>query len=241
MKTPARKNAEASFRALTQFSKLPPGHKTLRVPDDSSAPHLNEREFAVVDTTDCDVQHGELFVVQHETGNRRREIVQVRSGHCQITETGPEQLVWWTGELRGWRQIAGGSGGIPVYSGLSDGPFEAQGLQSRLLGRVVGYAATALGDLLAPAAGWENEEAGNAAFDPGEYLDALIAAGHQPYVIQRDGRTIYYEQYPERRQTNAERERVLAARWRWVKASTALARTKVECLQRGLVYEGRAA
>jgi hypothetical protein len=45
-------------------------------------------------------------------------------------------------------------GGIPVFAGLSDGPYKPRHLRKKLLGRVVGYAEAALGRLLQPCAGW---------------------------------------------------------------------------------------
>jgi hypothetical protein len=48
-----------------QFDTLPAGHKTFRITDDGAAPHLNEREYAVVDLIDRELHHGELFVIQY--------------------------------------------------------------------------------------------------------------------------------------------------------------------------------
>jgi hypothetical protein len=60
--------------------------------------------------------------------------------------------VWWVRDLAGWRQVETMAdercGSIPVFAGLSDGPYRAQALRRRLLGRLVGYSETALGDLL---------------------------------------------------------------------------------------------
>jgi hypothetical protein len=47
-----------NFRALTQFSTLPPSYCTLPIRDDASAPHLNVGEFAVIDTTDLPIAEG---------------------------------------------------------------------------------------------------------------------------------------------------------------------------------------
>jgi hypothetical protein len=93
-------HAQSSLRALTLFETLPPGHKTFHVPDDGSSPHHKEQEFAVIDTTDREPQHGELFLKASSLGRRSRSIVQVRAGMCQIsrteiTGTEPETKVWW--------------------------------------------------------------------------------------------------------------------------------------------------
>jgi hypothetical protein len=60
---------------------------------------------------------------------------------------------WWAGDLAGLRQTNEKVFGIPVFLGMSDGPYTPGHLKEKLLGRVVGYAETALGGLLAPCAG----------------------------------------------------------------------------------------
>jgi hypothetical protein len=130
------------IRALTIFESLPPGHNTLLIADDASAPHLKVGEYAVIDMTDREPQAGELFVIQYDSGDRRRHIVQIRS-----TPSG-----WWASDLAGYRQTDEKLYGIPVFAGMSDGPYTPSLLKKKLLGRVVGYAETALGGLLAPCA-----------------------------------------------------------------------------------------
>lgn len=123
----------SDFRALTLFERLSPEHMTFRVPNAASAPHLKEGEYAVVDLRDRDPQPGELCVIQFE---RRRAIVQAKrfawSAH------------WYVGDLRGFREEKG------IIYGWCDGPYRTELLQSRLIGRVVGFAPSPLGDLLPP-------------------------------------------------------------------------------------------
>ncbi len=126
--------------------------------------------------------------------------------------------------------------GCPIYAGMSDGPYRTENLQPKLIGRVVGVAFTALGGQLPSCAGWEDEETGNAAFDPAEYLDVLIRTGHEP---QLQG-NYYYEKVPDRALTKAEQTAVTAVRWKYAKASAALKRVKDECIRRGLI-DGRTA
>jgi hypothetical protein len=45
-------------------------------------------------------------------------------------------------------------GGIPVFAGMSDGPYNPGHLKKKLLGRVVGYAGAPLGGLLEPSLGF---------------------------------------------------------------------------------------
>jgi hypothetical protein len=127
--------------------------------------------------------------------------------------------------------------GCPVYAGLSDGPYRTEHLQSKLIGRVLGVAFTALGNQLPTCAGWEDEEAGNAAFDPTEYLDVLIRTGHEPRIY----RGHYFEKMPDRALTRAEDAAVMAVRCKYAKASKAHARVCAECVRRGLADDRRSA
>ena len=161
---PARKTLSPPqpIRALTLFQTLPPGHQTFRVPDDGSAPHLKECEFAVIDTTDFELQHGELFLIQYSLGERNRQIIQTTENLCNIGG-GTEEPVWWAGDLAGFRQISERQYGVRTFAGLSGGPYLAAHLQAKLIGRVVGFAAQSFGEVLAPRHGWANKDAGNTA------------------------------------------------------------------------------
>jgi len=80
---------QSLIRALTIFESLPLGHSTLRIADDASAPHLKAGEYAVIDTTDCELQSGELYLIQYSSG---RHVVQLRSSASG----------WWAGDLAGY-------------------------------------------------------------------------------------------------------------------------------------------
>jgi len=218
------------------FDVLPPEHATFLITEDGAEPHLRRDEYAVVDTTDTELQHGELYVLQLGTYERPRRVIQARSSYVNIT--GPRarrSLVWWCDDLRGFRKTDETCLGCPVFAGVSDGPYLTEDLKSKLVGRIVGVAFSALCNLLAPTAGWKDEQAGNAAFDPTEYIDTLLAAGHRPSMCGE----LYYEETPHRRITKLHDDAVTAVRWKFVKASTALERVKAECRQRGLVDRGR--
>jgi hypothetical protein len=146
--------------------------------------------------------------------------------------------VWWLGDLAGWRRTSTNINGIPIFAGLSDGPYDAakQYLQTQFIGRVVGYAANSFGHLIAPEAGWENEKEGNAAFDAAEYLDVLIAAGYKPYVqMDRAGRPRYCESFPRDPVSEKDAVAVFSAKTEFSKASLAVDLVEAECIRRGLV------
>ncbi|MCP3463587.1 hypothetical protein [Bradyrhizobium sp. CCGUVB23] len=177
-------------RALPLFHHLTQRLKTFRVDDTGSEPQIRFGEYAVVYTNDCNPVHDELFVIQYDSGERRRHVAHVTSSYVNITGPGADDtLVYWVGDLAGFRQMSRSETGAPVFAGISDGPYMPEHLKRKLMGRVVGVAKSSLGDVIAPSAGWENEVEGNAAFDPVEYTETLLASGCRPWVlIADDGR-----------------------------------------------------
>jgi hypothetical protein len=230
---------QPEFRALTLYESLPPGYATFLVTDDGSEPHLKPGEYAVIDQSDRELQHGEVYLIQYHSGRRRRYLRVARSSYCNITGPNAEEsLVWWLNDLRGWRNTGKRVHGVPLFAGLTDGPFLAEALQQHYIaGRVVGFALTSLGNRIEREAGWHNEDAGNAAFDPAEYVNVLIATGHRPYVYNDS----YFEEMPDNALSDEQTNAVFAVRRKYCEASTARERVMAECLKRGLVHGRRAA
>jgi hypothetical protein len=219
------------FRALTPFETLPAGHATFRVDDDGSAPHLNVDEYAVIDTNDRELQHGELYLYQSNCGPRDRSIVQAKIARSVTMEDDPSGTVWSTRQLRGFRKTGRDDLGIPLFTGACGGHYSAEELRAHLVGRVVGVSMDPLDNLLALTAGWINEAACNAAFDECEYVDVLIAAGYK-LLVTREG---YWEMKPDRPLTEAQRKIVFAHKEKQCAASTADERIEAECIRRGLI------
>jgi hypothetical protein len=125
---PSRANAKAveqkPVRALTLIDKLAPGQMTFRIPDRASSPHLRPGEFAVVDLSDRNPQHGELFLIQSSSGERRRHsAIDANVDDDQFIRTAAKKT-WWLCDLAGWRRDGTDCSGMPVFSGLSDGPMK---------------------------------------------------------------------------------------------------------------------
>lgn len=236
---------DSEYRALQVFESLEPVHRTFLVEDDRSAPHLRRGEYAVVDMSDVEAQHGEVYLIQWQSGARRRCIVQLRSDRLNITGPGAApSLVWWVGDLvrASIADIDAAKarkkpGKIPVVTGaLCDGPYQTDGLSSMLVGRIVGVAFSPLGAVLAPEAGWEDEAAGNAAFDPIEYVDVLLSIGYKPmaHVDRRRGRSLYI-MMPDEVLTGEENALYDSMARKFCRASQALSLVIEECLRRRLV------
>jgi hypothetical protein len=127
---------------------------TFRIPDKASSPHLRPGEFAVVDLADQNPQHGELFLIQSNSGERRRYIQQSTRRWMTIDSSGLPEKTWWLCDLAGWRQEESDGSGIPIFSGMSDGPMKKKGLKRKIAGRIVGYAESDLGNELEQSAGY---------------------------------------------------------------------------------------
>jgi hypothetical protein len=109
-------------------------------------------------------------------------------------------------------------------------------VQERLIGRIVGVSSTPLGSLLEPAAGYVDEDAANLAFDEGEYLDIIIATGHEPRVCRgRDGKWSYWEKMTGLHYEKFTQDEEFAVRRKEGAASTGMDRIIAECVRRGLI------
>lgn len=233
---PKAQTPSVELRALPTFEHLPGGHATFWVNSDGSAPHLNIGEFAVIDTTDRKLQHGELYLKQSDTGLRDRSISQAKLDRSVLRVDDEDEPLWVLHQLRGFRRARKLDSGIPLFTGLCDGHYPTSWLEEQLLGRVVGVSSAPLGALLEPAAGYVDEEANNAAFDEGQYLDVMIATGHQPCVTRgRDGKWHYWENVADRNFERFSEEEVFELKRRESAASTGMDRVIAECVRRGLI------
>lgn len=118
---------QQEYRALEMMASVPQGCMLFPVMDDRSYPHLRRGEIAVVDTTDREPQHNEVFVIQWSSGGRCITQLLNRTGFSK----NPDH--WWTSALTA-RAFIPGMG----ESRMVDGPRTTAGMRKALVGRVVG-------------------------------------------------------------------------------------------------------
>jgi hypothetical protein len=126
------------IRALTLLDAVPAGCILHLVADDDSAPHLRAGEFAIVDTTDTEPQHGEVYLVRWSHGGPSLRQLLARSHTCD----GQSYVGFWTRCLNfePYREDRTQAGRIRLIShrSMADGPRLADVIQKSLIGRVVG-------------------------------------------------------------------------------------------------------
>jgi hypothetical protein len=179
------------YRALMPFDQLPKHHWTFAITSDDAAPHLKLGEFAVIDRSDKDLQHGELYLIQWEAGPR--DVVQAGS-RMVAWEKRPASVGWWVGALDRPRNrddvFEWWHAGKEVR--MADGPYLEDHLRSKLIGRVVGYAASDLAYLLSPhgtAKGPMRAKSNRWNFGP----------GHGELLTVQKGRRIIWQLYSNHR------------------------------------------
>lgn len=136
---------QSELRALPVLNTIPAGHLTFSVTDDAFDPRLRRGEFAVVDLSDHQPAHGELFLIAYrdpraESGLRYRV--------CEMRRKRSRK----DGSQEGWiahhHEPEGGpfwlAHGAVVFP-LSEGVFSTEGAASRLVGRIVGVFLPAVG------------------------------------------------------------------------------------------------
>lgn len=144
--------ASGELRALFVYDAVPPGCIVHPVTEDDLAPHLRPAEFAIVDTTDRDPIHGELFLVAwmgnpDADGRERRALVQARlQAVSDISGAAYEQPLWSVGSIRRHRSRDEIDRLLRERRydelGWTNGPYRPGMLEQQIRGRVVGVLAS---------------------------------------------------------------------------------------------------
>lgn len=129
---------QPELRALPTFDVLPEDCTAFLVTDDYSTPHIKSGEYVVVDTSDTVPRAGELYVIQWDSG--RRIVCQANISAKFSTKN---EIAWSVGSLRRvdtlkWIEAQRKLGKLLMYPGWSDGWYDTNHLQSKLVGAVIG-------------------------------------------------------------------------------------------------------
>jgi hypothetical protein len=128
---------QEGLRAYIVHDIVPAGCIAFEIEDESCDPHVYEGEFVVVDTQDRAPEHGDLFLMQWESG--RRAVVELFLRESLIGAG------WWVSACnrprttQEWQdRLITGQAAL-----MSDGPYAAHGPRadyflSKIVGRVVG-------------------------------------------------------------------------------------------------------
>lgn len=134
------------LRALLVYDALPAGCIAKPVKDGGLAPHLRPGEFAIVDTTDCDPTHGELYFVAWmgscaADGSEAGDLAQ-----AYRRDLNRDGTAWWVGSMQRPKPSAEAVAraiAVGDYSafGWSNGPYKDGVLERQIRGRVIGILA----------------------------------------------------------------------------------------------------
>src|SRR5918912_1303741 len=117
-----------AYRAVTMCDAAPTGCILHPVTNADSEPHLHVGEFAVIDTTDRDPIHGELFLIQYQSTDRRCIVETYLRGHeCD----GVSFTAWWAMPLnrpRSWNDVQRWISERRTLA-ICDGPYRSGALE----------------------------------------------------------------------------------------------------------------
>lgn len=137
---------QPELRPFIVYDEVPPGCATFFVSDDRTAPLLRPGDVVIFDRQDHEPADGELFVIQHDRGDREISQVVCRSGRYGIGADGKHlwSEAWWTAAFSRPRSFQEGlhwgrSGRvIPMGDGPYAGEDGAAYLREKLQGRIIG-------------------------------------------------------------------------------------------------------
>lgn len=123
---------QPGLRSFIIYDHLPDGCEVFEVTDGRAHPHICAGEFAIFDPADTDPMHGEMFLMEWDSG--RRGLVEL-GRRILVTDSG-DAAACWTAH---WAMaLAPIKTGTAVTERWGDGPYLASGIAPKLRGRVVG-------------------------------------------------------------------------------------------------------
>ena len=141
---PAGIKAGTAHMAFPIYERVPPGCVPWLVMGDRHAPHLQDRDQALVDTTDREIVWGEVYLVNQGINATLWEVCNENEKQRQQRDQ-PERPCAWLRPLnrpRSWEEVQRiiketGPGRLcPLH--MSDGPILLDALRERIIGRVIG-------------------------------------------------------------------------------------------------------
>ena len=126
---------QPGLRAFIVFDEVPTGYILHEVQDDRMAPFLSRGDVAVIDTREADPIHGELSLIEWQSG--RQQIIEV--GRFDR----PENIEGWDGQSEYWcafwrMELLSFDCERANHARWFDGPYPEAAFAEKLLGTVVG-------------------------------------------------------------------------------------------------------
>jgi hypothetical protein len=138
---------QPGLRAFIAYDRLPEGCIAFPVTDGANAPHLRPGDIAIIDPTDREPQHGELFVIAWASGGIgiRETVSKAMRARCGPNGEIIDTVCWMVAGANRPRSFAEASERLErgAYMGWADGPYATEGpragyLNGLLRGKVVG-------------------------------------------------------------------------------------------------------
>jgi hypothetical protein len=135
---------QPGLRAFIVCDRIPEGCKAYVVPDNRQLPHLRAGEWVVVDPDDRVPTHGDLFMIQWQSGRAGPQVVE--AGLMRNLSQQRGEPYWAVGARhRGAHNATALVFGEPGQI-IGDFPYRSEQLTERFLGKVVGILEHAFGE-----------------------------------------------------------------------------------------------
>jgi hypothetical protein len=128
---------QPGLRSFIVYGELPEGCLAMEVMDNKGRPHVRKGEIVVIDPSQREPINGDMFVVEWLNGDR--QVVETRTQNLKVHPrdgSPPEFRDCWFAE---WQAtITNLAGTEATTHRWGDGPYNEQGMQDKIVGRVVG-------------------------------------------------------------------------------------------------------
>jgi len=142
---------QPGLRSYIVFDHIPDGCIAVEVVDRSAAPHLNRGDFVLVDTADREPAHGEHSVIRWSSGEMQVVDLRLKPGRYGACIDGKYEFdaLWWAQWQGAMYRLDGRAAEVSTWG---DGPYRAEQLAEKLVGKVVGIYQPNFMPVLRPAA-----------------------------------------------------------------------------------------
>lgn len=124
---------QPGLRSFIVYDEMPDGCFAFVAEDRRGLPHVRPGDIVIVDPSDTSLQHGEMFLIEFDSG--RRQVIDLRS-HVYHHTDGSEHVGWMATWNMPFRSLCDENDREILYG---DGPYYPEAMERKLVGKIVGF------------------------------------------------------------------------------------------------------
>lgn len=130
---------QPGLRSFIVYDDLPEGGVVVEITCDTAPPFVKKGDFVIADTSQREPISGELFAVEWGDGSREVVELKIRGGYYGNRGQAAPFEYGYRWYIRVHSPIAAPFSGKAISAYQADGPYDAEHLKEKIVGRVIGF------------------------------------------------------------------------------------------------------